>query len=304
MKRPTASEAANSGPDAGSAARASGSGAAPLKRPRRPAPGTGTGIPIPREHGAWAVLYAPVLSAILIEGRFTLSLGWFLVAVTGLFMAHEPLARLARAGWPFSGMGGRARLWWRWAAVEAAVTAIAGAVLWLGYGLADLPLLGMVTAVLLAVHLMRVGRRNERSVAGEVIGIAGLTLTLPGALYVLEGGWSGRALQLWLLHLLYFVGGIFYVKARVSAFVGRPEAKTWTLACDIYHIGAVLLVGLSGAAGWFSPWASAALIPAMGRALWGVRQAAPSLNMRRIGYQEVVFTVLFVGLVTAAYRLG
>ncbi len=271
------------------------------ERTGRPTAASSTGMPIPKEHGAWAVLYAPILTAVLVTGHANLQLLWFLVAVTSLFLAHEPLARLARAGWPWSGVGGRAPGWWAWAGLELVLAGSAGAILWLLYGLSDLPLLAVPVAVLLLLHLHRVGNRNERSVTGEVIGIAGLTITLPGTLYTLTGRWESAAVWLWLFHFIYFTGGIFYVKARVSGFVGRPDAPRWALASNLYHVAAVLLVGLAGASGLFSPWASAAFIPAMARALWGVQQSTPTLNMRRIGYSEVIFTLLFSVLVAVTW---
>ncbi len=248
------------------------------------------------------MLYAPLLSAVLIAGQAGLELLLFLVAVTGVFLAHEPLARLARAGWPLGGE--RPRTWWSWVAVEGALAGLAGAWLWLGAGLTLLPVFGLVTGALLALHLQRVGRRSERTVFGEIVGIAGLTLTLPGALYVMNGRLGADAAWLWALHVAYFVGGIFYVKARVSGFVGRAEAGRWRLASDLYHVVAVLGANLAGLAGWIPPLASAALLPALIRALWGVRQLPERLNMRRIGYGEVIVTVLFVVLLVAGWRLG
>ncbi len=260
------------------------------------------GPPIPKEHGAWAVLYAPLLSVVLISGRVNLALLFFLVAVTALFLAHEPLARLARAGWPRPSRKERADGWWRWAAVELVLTSAAGAVLWLAFALPLMPLLGGITAALFAWHLYRVGRRSERSVSGEVIGIAGLTLTLPGATYVLNGHWPPDTAWLWLLHVLYFTGGIFYVKAYVSGFVGRSDARRWALTSDWYHVGIVLAAGLAAAAGRVPPLAPVALLPALGRALWGLRQKPEALNMRRIGYSEVVSTALFVALLAVSWR--
>ena len=52
---------------------------------------------IPKEHGAWAMLYVPFVLGILVAGRVSWAVLWALLAMTALFFAREALRRWRRA---------------------------------------------------------------------------------------------------------------------------------------------------------------------------------------------------------------
>ncbi len=270
---------------------------------RPAAPPATSKMPIPREHGAWALVYGPLALTALAYGHWGWRLPLLLVAATALFMAHEPLSRIARAAVQ-SANRERIVSWWKWAGAYAGCGALAGGLLIPLYDLWLLPLLGGAVGVVFGVHLLLIRRRVERSVAGELLAVFGLTATAPIAYYVLQSRLDWTALHLWLLNVLYFSSGIFFVKMTVSRHVGRPEAPAKRRDCALYH--GALLPAAVGVGGWVGvPWtAGLSVLAVVVRAFWGYFVPPEKLNLKKIGYLEVCYTALFVAILGIGLRLS
>lgn len=251
-------------------------------------------MPIPKEHGAWAVLYAPLIIGAASARRLDVEILIFWVAVTAFFLARHPLSRLARlrAVGPID--ADKFNYWVRWFVIYLVAGLAATVPLLLYYKLWYLLPLGGASALVLSAHLYLSTNRAERRLLGEFLGVAGLTLTAPGAYYVLEGRVDEVALFLWFWNLLYFTSGIFYVKMRVGCFAGKPDPHLLLWQCALYHL---LLLGLVVAWVWWG-WVSAlfllAFLPIVVRAFAGMLIRHRGLNLKRIGYMEIGFTVIFV----------
>ncbi len=260
-------------------------------------------MPVPKEHGAWALVYGPLAAAALAFASFDARLPLLVVASTALFMSHEPLSRLARAS---AGTGTPAKLadWKFWSLAFLVVGILSGACLVWFWDLWTLPFLAAVMGLLLAVHLRLVARRVEREVAGELLGVAGLTAGAPITYFVFHQGLDSLAAVFWTLNLLYFSSGIFFVKMVVSRHVGKPEATRRVRDCVLYHSALPLI---SVAVGWIAgvPFiALLAVLPIVVRAFLGVLCPPARLSLKTIGYREVAYTVLFVLVMGLGFRLG
>jgi hypothetical protein len=134
-------------------------------------------------------------------------------------------------------------------------------------------------------------RKTERNVAMQLLAVAGLTLTAPAAWYVATGRLDAR---LWWWNVLYFAGGVFYVKMHVAAAMkrGRAEAVRATL---IYY------TALAVVAAWWWP-VGLAFVPVIVRAFVGVARLSPVLRIKRLGWTEVAYSLLF--LVTLVVAIG
>jgi len=152
---------------------------------RRPAPG---GSLLPREHGAYAGILFPLLTALLLGRPTAVQLLW-IAGCVAVFLIHEPLLILLgeRGRRSYSKQGARARKAVR---ILAALAVAAGG---LGWWLAPaaarhalfLPLaLGALLLRLILTH-------RERSLAGEIL--ACLTLSSVVIPIALAGGVSWRA---------------------------------------------------------------------------------------------------------------
>jgi len=259
--------------------------------------------PLPKEHGAWAVLYGPFLLTLAALGGFEPRIVVLAIAITAAFFAHEPLSKLVRSS-RHPASRERVLEWRGWLSFYLLAALVCGLYLMLRHQLWLLIPFGLMTTLLFVLHLSLIGRRQERGIWGELIGIVGLTATAPAACYVLKGEWSNECTLLWLLSLLYFASGIFYVKMRVSRFLKVAQHRKRVLHCILYHVFLfgvlVLLIGY----GLIAPFLILAYMPLIIRAAVGLLAREKRLDIRRIGYTELAHAVLFVALFVTLWKSG
>ena len=249
--------------------------------------------PIPQEHGAWAMLYAPLLIAVLVIGKFALPALLFLLATTAIFLAHEPLSILVKLNpkRPSSPQIFRAAK--IWLIIYLVIACAATAPLLFVYQRWLLLPFGVLLVVLLSTHIYLAAKREERSVGGEFLGVISLTLTAPGAYYVVTGRLEQMSVWLWLLNIVYFTSSIFYVKMRVSRFAKKNTAQTLTWQCLAYHLALALALIICIWHGWLTAFAALAFLPIVLRALIGLKPQTGKLNLKRIGIAESIYTIIF-----------
>ena len=253
---------------------------------------------VPREHGAWAVLYGAFLAGVGVAGRVTLPVVLLLGAVTFLAFANGPLALMLRSagGRESSPERGRTFFWF--------VAYGAGAMLCVGpllafYRMTFLVPLAMTAACFSILRAFFVRQGAERSLPGELIGTAGLALVGPTAHAVALNGAQPSGALLWLLLTLYFSGGVFYVRMRIRVMLARRKGAPtvsnrarWS--CAVYHMFLLVLIPALAAVN-VVPWAVLlAFAPALWRAAAGLRRQDAALDVRRLGWSEVGLTVAFV----------
>jgi hypothetical protein len=257
---------------------------------------------VPREHGAWAMLFVPLVTGVLVAWSFPLRVLVFGLSATLLFIARESSAS-----------------WWRaHRKGERRAEALERLIIYLGLGgLSIAPLLfidrlyllvplGLAALLLLAVNAEQAAKRVDRTIFGEILAIAGLTMTAPAAHYVALGEWQPAAFWLWLLSSLYFVSSVFYVRLRVNLINPRREAErkiAWR-RCASYHAFLLLLLLLLTASDRLSLFALAAFAPAVTRAFWSLIKPIGQLNLKRLGMLEIIYSVVFLIFITLTFRFA
>lgn len=249
-------------------------------------------IPVPAEHGAWAILYGSVLISVL--AAQSVNLRWMLLifSVTGLFLAHSPFSKLLRSSdrtHPET-----KRHWMNWLLIDLALSLIPGLVLVFYFRLWLLIPIGIGTVSLLCIHLYWASKRQERNLNGEILGVAALTSAGFASHYVTTGHLTTTAWLIWLLSALYFTSGVFYVRMRISRFMKKDQFQARRLSCLLYHLlmtGLLVCLAVTQLIPGLLPLA---YIPILARALWYAWFPEKKLNIKRIGYSEVVQTVLFL----------
>jgi len=268
---------------------------------------TGMGRPIvPKEHGAWAVLFGAFLAGVGVAGQVTLPVLLFLVGITGAAFANGPLAILAR--WPAGqAQVERQRHALAWFLAYGCVAMAAFAPLFLVYRMTFLLPFGMGAAFFLLLRVYLVRERDERTLSGELAGTAVLTMVGAAAHAVAVVGVQAVGAVIWLLLFLFFASGVFYVRMRVHGMVAMrkaagtaPNPARWP--CVLYHtlliivIPALLLARVV-------PWPVVfAFAPALWRAATGLGKAETRLDLKRLGWSEVAVATAFVFLLIAAFR--
>lgn len=257
-------------------------------------------LKLPKEHGAWAMLYVPLVIGTLAAHGERRPVLWLSAAVTFLFIARESLLAWWRA---------RRR---RQEATRArtvmliyfALALLFGAPLILEHQRWGVIPLALGAFGLLLVNAEQAARLEDRTVRGEILAILGLTMTAPAAHYVIRGRWEAEAFVLWGVSALYFASSVFYVKLRMTAAHGRsPELRARARRqCALYHsflIAALVGLALTHRMGVFLTLAFA---PALGRALWHVVRPAEQVNLRRVGIAEIINAVVFLIFAALAFR--
>ncbi len=238
------------------------------------------------------MLYVPFVLGVLVAGQFSWPVLLLLIAVTALFISREAL----QVWW-------RARARGRAAAHEArlllaylGIAALSGVPLLLVARLYWLLPLGGLGVLLLLINCKQATQLEARTVGGELLAIAGLTLTAPAAYYAARGAWDGTACWLWLLSALYFASSVFYIKLRIYRLNPRKQAeqkRAWQ-SCAVYHsflLAALLVLWLTGNLPLF---ALIAFAPVLARTLWGLLKPATQVNLRRAGFLEIGYSIIFL----------
>jgi len=278
------------------------------ERPATARPGIGP-PPLPREHGAWVILFGPMIAAFAVGASFPLAPALLLVlAVTGGYLARHAASLLMRR---------RARdATDLWLALYGAAFLAGGLPLVVLYGRVDLLWVELAVALCFGVHsalaALPTRKRLDRSQWGELLGTIALTSTAPAAHITAGGRLDSTALCLWAASLLFYASGIFHVRMLLGAAKIRRELSAsdrWLAGRDslIYHVLlAVLVAGLSvrigGLAGLLT-WL--AYLPVLWRAFMGYATLSSRLPpLKRIGLVETGYALWFTVLFVAAVRLG
>jgi hypothetical protein len=241
------------------------------------------------------MFYVPFAVGWLAAGRTGWPVLLLLVTATALFLSRENLLFWWRARHYRTDAGNAPRA----LVVYAALAAIFGAPLIVAsnlYGL--LAVGGFGVAALIATAELTV-RRQGRSAATEFLAIAMSSLNAPAAHYAAMGRWTADAGWLWALSTLYFASSIFYVKLRVQDAHGkRPQdVARARRRCASYH-GALLAALVALVFTRSLPlFALMAFVPVLARAFAEVLNPSRELNLRRTGWLEVTWSMIFLFVV-------
>ena len=260
------------------------------------------GLRIPKEHGAWAMLYVPFALGVLVAARVTWAVLWVLLGATALFFVRETLLRFRRAR-----RQGRAAPELRRAlAVQLGVLASAGVVLVFGQRLYALVPIALLAGLLLASNLERAGQREERGLGSELLAVGGLAMTAPAAHYAALGAWQVQAIGLWGLSLLYFASSVFHVKFRVLAVQPqrRVEYRRMRGFSIAYYLGLLVLLAVLVRAGRLQPLGLLAFLPILGRTTWSLLRPPLRLDLKRTGVLEILYSLFFLVFAWLALRVG
>jgi hypothetical protein len=255
---------------------------------------------LPKEHGAWAMLYIPFAIGTLVGSSLSWRLLLLLISVTFFFIARESVLT-----------------WWRArtrgiADVEArrymiayfALAGLSGAPLILFYNLYWVAAFGLAALLLVALNAQQAVHREDRTIGGEMLAIAGLTLTAPVAYYASRRVLDPAALWLWMLCVLYFGSSVFYVKLRVCAINQRKEDahQRSVQHCVFYHVfllAGLLILALTGDLNLF---AVAAFLPVLLRSFRQAASPVRQVNLRRVGWLELIYSIVFMTFTTLTFR--
>ncbi len=272
---------------------------------------------MPAEHGAWGLLAVPFFSAAAVAGARSpeqmVPLALVGVAILSPFLLRGSLESAAT---------------WR-AVFEPAHLSLAAAgvaatlALILLYDRCLLLVLAAPAAVLYLSQRALVKQHEEsksldveekilrlekRSLLAELVGVAVLSHAAPAAWIAVRGELDRTGGELWALNLLFFVGGVLYVKYRVRGlqahrvFASLRERVAFAWPVFLYHIALAAFL-----AGWVLVESRpvmliVAFVPGILRACHLAVQLGQRFPIRRLGWSEVMHAVVFATLLVLAFR--
>lgn len=244
---------------------------------------------IPREHGAWGMLMAPLAIGMFASGlrpdHVLLVLG-----VLAAYMSSYSLIQWIK----YPGRSSQAR---RWTFVYGAAGMAFG--LPLLYRYPALLWLVLPAALTLLVNIGFAIRRQERHLLNDLAAMSGLSLGAVAAYFVGRQEFDGTAWIIWLACVLQFFGSALHVKTLIR----EKGVRSMKSAANLYH-GVLLPLPLVANAlfpglfpyGWLSlAYAFSAV------KVWATPFNA-SIRPIKVGLVEVANVVWFVTVASAVFR--
>lgn len=258
---------------------------------------------LPREHGAWGLLLAPMVTGAgiaLRESSHVFPVLLLLLATLALFWLRTPVESLLGTSAIRAQTKDERR---------AVGTVIAGLLIAAALSLGTLlwswqnPLLWLIGAMVGAAFLgqallKRLGRRTR--MLSEIVGTIGLTASGPAAYYVITGKFGVTAWMLWIANLIFAGNQIHYVQfrihsARIEGF-GAKLARGWTFAAGQLVMTVALTIAC--VLRLLPPIASIAFAPLLFRGWFYFVQKPAPLVVRKLGWNELsqaaAFCILFI----------
>ncbi len=261
--------------------------------------------PIPQEHGAWFMLYIPLIT-ILIGLHASLETALLLIlTVTGAFLGQHTTILFIRNRAP-KGAG-------LWLTLYSFSFFFGTTILLSIYAHYALIYIGTPTAIALIWLFIRsrfARKRIDRTFSGEILAISGLTLTAPAAVIIATGHLSQTAIGLWGIYVLFFGSSVLYVKMRILAVQkksGITLKSRLTLGSGllIYHL--ILLANIATFYITLPALGKYLLIgfaPVIIRAIIGWMLLSNKLpNLKRVGLIESAYTLWFSACLIAALQI-
>lgn len=246
-------------------------------------------VVLPREHGAWGMLFAP-----LVIGMFSAGFNFYhvllILAMLAAYLASNPLIQ-----WCKNSKRNPNLL--KWALGYGMAAAVLGIPVLFPYPKLILILLG--TTLILLINIRFAVNKNERHLFNDFTAMAGLSLGGISSYYVGKGIIDSASFFLWLTCLLQFFGSALHVKT----FIREKGNRTFKNAANWYHI---FLIALPLLAAFAFPtvfpykWLFLAYAGSVLRT-W-LTPFNSNVSAKKAGILEIFNTIWFVIIVSFVFR--
>jgi hypothetical protein len=259
----------------------------------------------PKEHGTWAMLLVPWAIGCGVARQTDVKELLLFVAMLMFFLAQNQISNWRRLRFAISPdplAFARVRNLFLIFSVGGIGAALPLITL---YHLTALFYFGVIAAALLIVTMILVDRKLDRSLAGQVLASAGLSMSAPLAYFVARGELERTAFELWALNFLFFLGGVFYVQLKIDALVGKAELRSLVakikFAAPVLTLDATFLTlaFFTLQLGSISPWIILAFVPTTFQAIVGTLRLNHPAKLKRVGVISTVHSTLFALIVIA-----
>jgi nitrous oxidase accessory protein len=256
---------------------------------------------IPKEHGAWAVLFVPMLVGASIAGKFTLNVLFLALATLGVFLSYMPVQTLLREWFVARQAPEKAHTAKFWAVVYLGAAALFMLPLFL-QNLWWLLGIGTLSAIAFFANFV-LTRHYAKTVLSDLISVLGLTLSAPAAYYTVTGKLDQTAATLWLMNFLFFGSGIVYVHTKLRAAALKKQDFSFGEKLSlgklnlIYHLVVLAIAGILAAHNFTPLFAMVAFVPMTIHAIYGTLKLTSTVRFKNLGLilllHSLIFALLF-----------
>jgi YwiC-like protein len=263
---------------------------------------------IPREHGAWGILLVPLMTGAIVAVGAAINyraLALFLVGALALFWLRTPVEAWLGT-MPIRARSPRERsLIFNVSLAIGTTAALAIAALsFIGFS-RGLLIIGAAAALAFSIQAVvkKLGRRGR--MPAQVIGAIGLTSTAAGASYVASGKLGHVAFALWAANWLFAADQIHFVQVRIHASRAATvreklrQGYGFLAGQVILFVAVIVLCRLK----LFPDLVWLAFVPVMLRGTFWFVRGRESLDVHRLGFSELVQSLIFGLLLCATFPL-
>jgi hypothetical protein len=251
--------------------------------------------PLPKEHGAWAVLYVPMLVGAAIAGELTWNVLLLALSALGVFLSYVPIHAILRHLFvaPLPQERLREALVWSGVYLGFGVVFVVPLLLQ-GYTLLLIAIPGAVALVGNFLLTRTVGK----TILGDAVAVLGLSLSAVCSWYVVTGQITSEALVVWLLNLLFFLCSVFYVHMKIRASsvkqdIGPADRLSLGALNIAYHIVVIAVVTALAFYRFTKLYVLVAFLPMVVHALYGTFRLSRRVKFQRLGLLLLGQSILF-----------
>lgn len=250
---------------------------------------------IPKEHGAWGMLYVPFFSSFLLLKYIKIEYILFFFLISLFFLSKEPIETFIRT---IKLKNSKGKIFYDSISLMILYYVFIGFITLLlvfKYRLKLLIYFGIIGLLLLIINIYFVLKKKERTFIGEISAIAGLSLSAPAGYYSLTGSIDFKAIILWILNGIFFISSVFYVKLRVSFFIRNEEKiRKSKMLCLIYHLFLFLFIVSLILGKKISYFVFFSFMPVIVRGILPLIFEPSRFNIKKIGITELVYSLIFM----------
>jgi hypothetical protein len=262
---------------------------------------------LPREHGATAMLFTPIVCAALLARQWRFSELAVAVAAFAALAAKDPLVVLARQRFVWKNRRPKTTAAAKWFAGWTVILIVNGVVLLFKWPFKAILAMGLGVAIFSALAVAVNVKNRQRSTVFQIASAAALTSSSLAASLSATGTIAPWCWWLWLLLAMQATAGILVVHARLDARIALRGA---TLASHQFRRAAIVaLVVITSAAVVAAfqrrGWITLALLTAVAGYWYDLRcqrnREALQLPLKKVGQRALALSSLYAGLLILGF---
>ncbi len=261
----------------------------------------------PKEHGAWAVLFIPLICGVSYAKQFSMDSIFIVLASLSFFLAYVPMQYLLKSIIKKSLT--REKIFQ--SAFWATIYASAGIIFFLPIilkGNVEIAFIGIIAAVFFALNFLWT-MHHPKTIVGDLLAVAGLTLSAPLGYYAAGKTLYSTAILLWCIHFLYFSGAVFYVHMKISAvslkknecnLAEKISVGKYTIA---YVIFSAILLAVLFSYTIISVGVLVAFVPLYVHCIYGTFMLSSEVHFKKVGF-ALLFHSVFYAIIVGFFSMS